>query len=103
MELPSALSLPPAMATDPATLANLARGRDARSLDAVAEGFESLFVSLLVKHMRQTLEPGTMFANDNSDILGGLFDITMGQHLAKAGALGIGTMLRQQLAQRYRT
>ena len=50
--------------------------------------------------MRQTLEPDTMFGQDQSDILGGLFDMTMGQHLAQSGALGIGKMLKQQWASR---
>lgn len=99
--------LPPTMPSmplpnDPAMLAGQARNRNPQALDSVAAGFESLFVSMLVKQMRQSLEPGTMFAQDNSDILGGLFDMTMGQHLAQAGGLGIGTMLKQQLAQRHR-
>jgi len=32
--------------------------------------------------MRQTLEPDTMFPGDHGDILGGLFDLFLGQHLA---------------------
>src|SRR5437868_15498928 len=59
-----------------------ARAGDKRAIDAVASGFESLFVSLLIKQMRQSLEPETMFSHDKSDILGGLFDHYMGQHLA---------------------
>ncbi len=95
---PVAMPLP---GMDAAALANPGRRHDSASLDAVATGFESLFVSLLVKQMRQTLDSDTMFGQDNADILGGLFDFAMGQHLAKAGALGIGKMLRQHLAQRY--
>jgi Rod binding domain-containing protein len=88
---------------DPAALAAQARGRDPRQTDLVADGFESMFVSLLLKQMRQTLEPGSLFAQDNGDVLGGLFDFTLGQHLGQAGALGIGNLLRQQLAQRYQS
>jgi Rod binding domain-containing protein len=92
---------PPSLTMEPGLLASPARSRDPRAIDAVATGFESMFVSLLIKQLRQTLEEGSMFAGDSGDILGGLFDFTLGQHLAQAGALGIGDLLRQQLAQRY--
>jgi Rod binding domain-containing protein len=85
---------------DPAQLARQAQRGDARTWDAVAVGFEELFLTQLVKQMRQTLEPGALFPQDDSDILGGLFDMTMGQHLARAGALGIGALLQQQLMAR---
>ena len=44
-------------------------GNDAHT---VAQGFESLFAGLLIKQMRQTLEPDTMFGKDSGDVLGGL-------------------------------
>ncbi|HLJ96554.1 MAG TPA: rod-binding protein [Gemmataceae bacterium] len=82
-------------------LPSLQSGKDSRALDAVAKGFESMFLSILLKEMRQTLEPDTMFPQDSGDILGGLFDLFLGQHLAQAGALGIGAMVKKQLAARY--
>jgi Rod binding domain-containing protein len=75
--------------------------KDPRALDTVANGFESMFLSLLLKEMRQTLEPDTMFPQDSGDVLGGLFDLFLGQHLAQAGALGIGAMVKKQLAAKY--
>ena len=84
--------------TDLTTLATRARTGDAHALDAVAVGFESMFTSALIKQMRESLEPGTMFGEDTSDVMGGLFDQFMGQHLAQAGMLGISKMVRQQLA-----
>src|SRR5205809_4975216 len=79
------------VAADPRSLA--ARSPN----DEVAEGFESMFASLLLKQMRQTLEPDTMFGQDNGDVLGGIFDLYLGQHLAQSGALGTGAMVRRQL------
>ena len=70
---------------------------DPRSIDSVATNFESMFLSLVLKQMRQTLEPNGLFAQDSGDVFGGLFDLYLGQHLAKAGGLGIGTMLKRQL------
>src|SRR5689334_11609487 len=79
-------------------MSSLRPDRDARALDTVANGFESMFLSMLLKEMRQTLEPETLFPQDSGDILGGLFDLFLGQHLARAGALGIGAMVKKQLA-----
>ncbi len=68
-----------------------------RSVEAVAGQFESLFLSLVLKEMRQTLEPGALFGEDRADVCGGLFDLYLGQHLAKAGGFGLAAMLKRQL------
>lgn len=88
------------MGADPTELASRARAGDARAIERVAADFEGLFVSLLIKQMRQTLEPGTLFSQDNGDVLGGLFDTMMGQHLSHAGMFGIARMLKEHYAQR---
>src|SRR5437868_4981414 len=62
----------------------------------VADAFENMFSSMLIKQMRQTLDGG-LFGNDPSDVLGGLFDHFMGSHVAQAGGLGVGEMIRSQL------
>ena len=67
-----------------------------QSPKAVAESFESMFSSMLIKQMRQTLEGG-LFGNDPSDVLGGLFDHFIGDHIAHAGGVGVGEMIRSQL------
>ncbi len=60
----------------------------------LAKQFESLFVSMLVKEMRQTSsgEEG-MFPGDSSDTYGGIFDMYMGQHIAENGGLGMAEMI----------
>lgn len=63
----------------------------------MARGFEGMFAALLVKQMWQGLEPGSLFGEDRGDVLGGLFDQYMGQHLATAGGLGIAALIRQNL------
>jgi len=88
-----------ALGMDLSAVASMARSSDGRAIDTVAQGFESMFVSLLVKQMRQTLEPGTLFSQDPGDVLGGLFDHFLGQHLAQQGALGIGALVRKQWSQ----
>jgi flagellar protein FlgJ len=51
----------------------------------------------LVKEMRQTLEPGTLFGNDPGDVFGGMFDLFMGKHMAKAGGIGLAKVLERHL------
>ena len=91
--------MPGSMPADIDTLAfsGKSAAKDNRSLDAVANGFESMFLSMILKEMRQSLEPGGLFGQDNSDIMGGFFDLYLGQHLAQTGSLGIGAMVKQQL------
>ena len=59
----------------------------------VSEQFESLFTSLLLKQMRESMSEDGLFGGDQGDVLGGLFDLTLGQHIAAAGGLGIGRFL----------
>jgi Rod binding domain-containing protein len=77
--------------------AQAAHGAPAQRTAAAAAGFESVLLSLLVKEMRQTLEPNTLFGQDSGDICGGLFDFYLGQHLARSGGVGIAAMIRKQL------
>ena len=57
--------------------------------------FESVFLSMLLKEMRNSLEDG-FFGSEGSDSFGGMFDMFIGQHLAKSNALGVGDLLVQQ-------
>jgi Rod binding domain-containing protein len=70
---------------------------DAQASEQMAVEFESVFVSLLLKEMRQTLNGDGLFQGDSSDSYGGLFDLYMGQHLAQAGGIGIGQLITQFL------
>lgn len=88
---------------DPSALSSQARSTDAQAIEKVANGFESIFLSQMLKQMRQSLEPGTMFGHDNGDVFGGMFDMFMSQHLAPAGALGIAAMVRKQLEGKLKT
>ena len=91
------------LGADPTALAAQGKSGDSRSIDTVATNFESLFLSQLVKEMRQTLEPGTLFGKDGGDVQGGLFDLYMGQHLAQSGGIGIAAMLKRQLEATQKT
>jgi Rod binding domain-containing protein len=77
-------------------LAPRARAGDPSAIAALATEFESLFVSQVLKEMRQTLEGG-LFGEDPSDIRGGLFDMIMSRHLAQAGGFGLAAYLKRHL------
>ncbi len=64
----------------------------------VADAFESVFISLLIKQMRETTGEEGLFAGDNSDTFGGMFDMFMGQHLAKSSNIGIDKMIMDSFA-----
>lgn len=66
-----------------------------QSPERVAADFESVFTSMMLKEMRKTLENGSLFGEDQSDIYGGMFDQFMGQHMSNAGGIGLASMVRQ--------
>lgn len=88
---------------DHQALAVQARSRDPRAVEQVAVGFESIFLAQLLKEMRQTLEPGTLFGDDQGDVHGGMFDLYLAQHLARGGVLGIADMVKRQLLREQRS
>ena len=66
-------------------------------LQQVADDFESVFVSMLLKNMRSTVGSEGLFAGDKSDTLGGMFDMFMSEHLSQSDALGIRSMIGEFL------
>jgi hypothetical protein len=44
--------------------------RPGQSMESAAKGFEETFLAQLVKEMRQTLEPETLFGHDGGDVFG---------------------------------
>ena len=91
----TAATLPPPLATKPG--ATVKGAADARLKD-MAEEMEATFLSMLLKEMRQTLEPdGGLFPGDSGDVQGGLFDLYMSKHLADGGGVGLASALVRQM------
>ncbi|MBS0203081.1 MAG: rod-binding protein [Planctomycetes bacterium] len=63
----------------------------------VAQDFESVFASMLLKEMRQSLEPGTLFGEDSGDVYGGLFDRYFGEQMTKGSGLGMAEMVQSSI------
>ncbi|MCA9205254.1 MAG: rod-binding protein, partial [Planctomycetales bacterium] len=72
-------------------------GISAEKRQQVGQQFEGMFMSLLLKEMRQTVGEGGLFAGESSDTLGGMFDMFMSDHLSQQGGLGIGQMIETYL------
>jgi Rod binding domain-containing protein len=56
-----------------------------------------VFATILLKEMRATLEPGTLFGSDPNDVYGGIFDLFLGQHIAESGGFGLADMINAYL------
>ncbi len=83
-------------------LANLkyqAREDQAGSLDKVAKQFESLFVQMMVKQMRQTSLGEGIFDSDHTRQYQDMYDQQLSLHLSETGGMGIADVLRRQLSQ----
>ncbi len=87
-------SLPLSPATDGEAKFSKANSQDAAR---AAQDFEGVFASLMLKEMRKTLEPGTMFGEDSGDVYGGLFDLYLGQQMTQSGGFGLAKMVRESL------
>ena len=76
----------------------LTRGEKSEGVrEKVAGEFEEIFSSLMLKQMRQTMDDGMFGSSDSSDSYGSLFDMFMGQHLAKSGGLGMSGYMKDYL------
>ncbi len=86
----SPLSLPPA--TSGYELAS--PGNLPRDEAAAAKKLEGLFLSMLIKEMRETSTEEGLFPGDEAGVQGGIFDMMMGDFLAEnSPGLGISRYL----------
>ncbi|MEO0651331.1 MAG: rod-binding protein [Planctomycetota bacterium] len=70
---------------------------DAGGVEDVAREFESLFASMLVKEMRQTLPQGLFGDGPGADTYSGWFDQHVGRQLAESGVFDLAGVLRAGL------
>ncbi len=93
--------LPSALPDSATSLVNARRPEqlpEAANHPEIAQQFEAMFYSLLLKTMRNSMTENGLFGKESSDTLGGMFDMFMGQHLASSQSLGIARMMETYLA-----
>jgi Rod binding domain-containing protein len=56
------------------------------------EKFESLFLSMMIKELRESGSGEGFFPGDHSDTMGGMFDMYMGDHLAASTDIGLNRL-----------
>ena len=86
-------SLPPS--AEPSLLGLNVGNASPEKIEDAAKQVEGLFVSMLLKTMRETMA-SEMFGGDGADIWGGMFDQSMGEHIVSAGGLGLVEQLQPE-------
>lgn len=62
------------------------------------EKFEGLFMSMMMKQLRETGTGEGLFPGDKSDTYGGLFDTMMGDYIAKSSETGLENLFTSSAA-----
>lgn len=66
----------------------------------VAEQFESIFVGMMMKSMRDATPKDGLFNSDQMEAYQEMFDKQLAVDLSAKGGLGLASMIEQQIAQR---
>lgn len=74
-----------------------AREDSAGSLDEVAHQFESLFMQMMLKSMRQASLGEGIMDSDQSRFYRDMYDQQLALHLANSGGLGLAEVIKRQL------
>ena len=80
-----------------------AAGSLARTPADAAKSFEAMFATLLVKEMRRALPEGFFGGGTDGDVYAGWLDQTLGEAIAKSGALRLSEKVRESLEARVET
>lgn len=97
------MSLPvadPSMLVDAGNLTALqqaAAAHNPQALRAAARQFESLFLGMVLKSMRQANFPDPLFGSDQENMYQDMYDDQIAAQISKGGGLGLADMLVQQL------
>jgi peptidoglycan hydrolase FlgJ len=88
-----------AMALDPSrSLSD--RGRTDAEVQKVAKDFEAIFLRMLLKEMRQSIQKTGLMGNSKAmEFFESMHDEQIAEHLAQAGGVGMGQIVYDQLRQ----
>ncbi len=67
-------------------------------VEKAIKDFEGLFLSMMIKELRQTSSGDGLFPGDASDTYGGMFDMFLGNELAAGQGLGLESVFRSSAA-----
>lgn len=66
--------------------------------DKAIKDFEGLFLSMMIKELRQSSSGEGLFSGDASDTYGGMFDMFLGNEMAKGKGIGMESLFRSSTA-----
>ena len=75
-----------------------ADSRKSAKVEKAIKDFEGLFLSMMIKEMRQTSSGDGLFSGDASDTYGGMFDMFLGNELAAGKGIGLESVFRSSAA-----
>jgi len=82
-----------------AELRSRATHQPGSEVTGVAQQFESLFLNLMLKEMRKSIQKSGLLGSDAMETYEQMFDQQVALGMAKAGGIGIGKFVENQLAQ----
>ncbi|PCJ35228.1 MAG: flagellar assembly peptidoglycan hydrolase FlgJ [Cellvibrionales bacterium] len=74
-----------------------ARDGDSEALSGAAKQFESVFVQMMLKAMRDTVPEGGLFESEQSDFYEGMFDQQISLNIANGKGIGLAEVIERQL------
>lgn len=80
-----------------ANLKNQAKGKTAETTKQVAKQFESIFVGMMMKSMRQAKLAEGILDSKQSDFYRDMYDQQLSVHLAGEGGIGLADLIARQL------
>ncbi len=75
-----------------------ADSRKSGKADKAIKDFEGLFLSMMIKELRQSSSGEGLFSGDSSDTYGGMFDMFLGNEMAKGKGIGMESLFRSSTA-----
>ncbi len=75
-----------------------ARDGDSEALSGAAKQFESVFVQMMLKAMRDTVPEGGLFDSEQSDFYQGMFDQQISLNIANGKGVGLSEIIERQLS-----
>ncbi len=72
-------------------------GNDGKALSEAAQQFESLFVQMMLKSMRDAVPDGGLMGGNNMDMYQDMHDKQIALDISRRGGLGLAKMIEAQL------
>jgi flagellar protein FlgJ len=73
------------------------KNKNDKKLRKACQGMESLFLNMLLSDMRKTVPKDDLYDSSQEDIMQSMLDTDLSKIMAKAGGIGLASMMYRQL------